>query len=167
MTVRSLPFLRTSPLTVMLPSPVIRTRGPSRWTQILFPPIVQLNESTVMLARSPFRTTESGTKITFFRASSLRTRLITTIPDTPSVIAAGVAIILGSLFSTSPLLFVRVFVRAYTVRATFIAHGVPSTDKRENLQWAIKLYSSYVLSYSSCFRQSVGLYRNVATGNLY
>jgi len=32
------------------------------------------------------------------------------------------------LFSTYSLLL-RGFVRAYTVRATFIAHGVPSTDK--------------------------------------
>lgn len=35
-----------------------------------------------------------------------------------------------TLFSTYTLLFLRIFVRAYTVRTTFIAHGVPSTNKK-------------------------------------
>ncbi len=65
-----------------------------------------------------------------------------------------------TLFSTYPLLCLRVFVRAYTVQATFIAHGVPSTNKKENLQRASKLYSSHDLIYSSCFRHNTSTCHN-------
>jgi len=50
------------------------------------------------------------------------------------------------LFSTYSHLFVRVFVRAYTVRATFIAHGVPSTNKKVKIYNGQFNYTSNELS---------------------
>lgn len=45
------------------------------------------------------------------------------------------------------LLFITAFVRAYTVRATFIAHGVPSTDKKIKIQRAKYECYKYVNPY--------------------
>ncbi|MFM1654019.1 hypothetical protein ACI7RC_18240 [Brevibacillus sp. B_LB10_24] len=67
--------------------------------------------------------------------SNWMTTVLKLLSDTSRVPIAGC-----TLFSTYILLFLRIFVRAYTVRATFIAHGVPSTDKKENLQRASLLY---------------------------